>query len=555
MQNLTTKQLLKSIDIIFRESRKMIEDENIFDLPDDNLLAIQNYFGTTRRESFILAVIFVMSFDESKISISSLTEFFPNNTTNILLFRKELESLTGKGIFRKTGENKNEELFGVKYSVKQSIIIDILDGKPFNVTGDTEPDIYSLLERISKVIDENGDSCGETEIMCSYILTILEINRNIPFINAVMELNLKIDYTAIYLYVIWASLDRNLDAEANILLYSLYNQSSTRIRVMQSIRDGSNDLISRGLLEISENDFLSDLSLKVTELTINMAKEFGIKLKSKAKSARYTIKPESVKEKHLIFNENEMQQLSTLKNLLKEDCFENTQKRLSNRNLPEGITAILYGGPGTGKTESVLQIARETNREIMKVDISQTKSMWFGESEKVVKKIFSEYKLFVTESERTPLLFINEADALISKRHEASSSNTRNTENSIQNILLEELENFNGILLATTNLIGNLDRAFDRRFLFKIRFPEPNADIRAKIWKIKSPNLTDLECCRLAKDFDFSGGQIDNIIKKMAIEEAIYGKEFSIENIIELCNSETFVRIKSINKIGFLKYR
>jgi SpoVK/Ycf46/Vps4 family AAA+-type ATPase len=128
-------------------------------------------------------------------------------------------------------------------------------------------------------------------------------------------------------------------------------------------------------------------------------------------------------------------------------------------------------------------LAIDTNREIMKVEISQSKSMWFGESEKIIKRIFTDYKAFAKESKQTPILLFNEADAILSKRNAAGSSNVAQTENAIQNILLEEFENFEGILIATTNLASNLDTAFERRFLYKVQFQKPSVNIRAKIWK------------------------------------------------------------------------
>lgn len=161
-----------------------------------------------------------------------------------------------------------------------------------------------------------------------------------------------------------------------------------------------------------------------------------------------------------------MKQLETLKNLLPEEKFVETQKRLKEKGLPEGITVLLHGHPGTGKTEVVNQLAKATNRQIMKVDISQTKSKWFGESEKMIKKIFTDYQNFAKDCDQTPILLFNEADAIISKRKDLNSSNVAQTENALQNIILEELENFAGILMATTNLAENLDSAFDRKISF-----------------------------------------------------------------------------------------
>jgi SpoVK/Ycf46/Vps4 family AAA+-type ATPase len=113
----------------------------------------------------------------------------------------------------------------------------------------------------------------------------------------------------------------------------------------------------------------------------------------------------------------------------------------------------------------------------MPVDISKTKSMWFGQSEKIIKDIFDRYRSRVKQAQKTresiPILLLNEADAVICKRRETEGSNLAQTENAMQNIILEEMEKLEGILIATTNLTQNMDKAFERRFLFKVEFEKP----------------------------------------------------------------------------------
>ena len=141
--------------------------------------------------------------------------------------------------------------------------------------------------------------------------------------------------------------------------------------------------------------------------------------------------------------------------------FRNYRKALERNGLSKGVTAIFYGAPGTGKTETVYQLAKKTGRDICMVELSQTKSKWFGESEKRVRQIFVDYAEMLRNCDREPILFINEADGLFSKRGNVggNSSSSDHTVNTMQNILLQCLEDFEGILVATTNLNGNLDKA------------------------------------------------------------------------------------------------
>jgi SpoVK/Ycf46/Vps4 family AAA+-type ATPase len=307
-----------------------------------------------------------------------------------------------------------------------------------------------------------------------------------------------------------------------------------------------------GLIELAESNFFSDTEIKLAPKGSEMLSSSGLKLFNNKKRKDNTIFSEDIREKVLIFNEGEMKQLELLRGLLMEERMKDTVARLESRGLPKGINVLLFGAPGTGKTETVLQLAKASGRDIMKVDISQSKSMWFGESEKIIKRIFTDYKSYAKDCEQMPILLFNEADAIISKRKESNFSNVSQTENAIQNILLEELENFEGIFFATTNLASNLDLAFERRFLFKVEFLKPEISIKAKIWKSKLPSLKVTECEELASQFDFSGGQIDNIVRKNEIHEVIHGLKVEFKSIIDFCATELLAKTAG-NKIGFGK--
>ena len=120
------------------------------------------------------------------------------------------------------------------------------------------------------------------------------------------------------------------------------------------------------------------------------------------------------------------------------------------------------------------------------------------QSEKNIKAIFEIYRKRVKESEVTPILLFNEADGIFGIRNDKATRSVDKMENSIQNIILQEMEDLDGILIATTNLVQNLDDAFERRFLYKIQFPTPNSEARKNIWKSHVPDLNDQDAAILA---------------------------------------------------------
>ena len=253
----------------------------------------------------------------------------------------------------------------------------------------------------------------------------------------------------------------------------------------------------------------------------------------------------------LYFDENLNKQVDFIRQSLDEGMFVNLQNRLETKGLSKGMSVIFYGGPGTGKTESVYQLARQSGRSIMHVDISQSKSMWFGESEKKIKEIFSNYKNLCKTESLKPILLFNEADAIFGKRKDTNASNVAQTENAIQNIILEEMEKLDGILIATTNLNQNLDAAFERRFLFKVKFEKPTVEAKQKIWQSKLDWLSEEDAFQLAADYSFSGGEIDNIVRKVTMEEVLNGERPGIKEITGFCDSEKFTNNAGNKRLGF----
>jgi SpoVK/Ycf46/Vps4 family AAA+-type ATPase len=304
------------------------------------------------------------------------------------------------------------------------------------------------------------------------------------------------------------------------------------------IANGSHELVRKDILKLETSEFDGDKMVVLSDKTIKMLYQAYPALLTDPKNSGL-ISSASLTEKKLFFNSGVKEQVGSLEDILKPSRFRAYRKELKHNKLKEGITAIFFGAPGTGKTEAVYQIARKTGRDIMMVDLSQTKSKWFGESEKVVKKIFDDYASLLKVSPKEPILFINEADGFFSKRTEMNGnrgSSTDQTNNIIQNILLQALENFEGILLATTNLTENLDKAFERRFSFRINFAKPDVSARQSIWKSKLPDLSERNAAVLAEKFEITGGEIDVQVRQMILKKVLNKKTDIFEVLVESCS-------------------
>ena len=340
----------------------------------------------------------------------------------------------------------------------------------------------------------------------------------------------------------------------NATISDLYD-GGERYSVATKMMEENHELFQKGLIEFAKKGNLSEATITLSDKGRKLVLGEKAFLFEDSINDKNLIKTDSIKEKKLFYSPENQKEIDRLKAALQEEKLKGIQQRLKDDGLPVGVAVLLYGAPGTGKTESVMQIAKETGRSIVHVDISEAKSAWFGESEKRIKKIFTSYRNACEIAERKgelmPILLFNEADALISKRKSDTSGNCAQTENAIQNIILEELESLKGIFIATTNLASNMDSAFERRFLFKIKFENPSTEAKTSIWMNKLSWLDKESATEFATEYDFSGGQIDNIVRKIAMNEVITGERPAITDIHDMCKCEKIDNPDGSRRMGF----
>jgi len=232
-------------------------------------------------------------------------------------------------------------------------------------------------------------------------------------------------------------------------------------------------------------------------------------------------------------------------------------KKWGIKDKKKGIDAriIFYGAAGTGKTITALALAKSLKRQVLSFDCSKILSMYVGESEKNVRKIFDDYKDLCTKTKSQPILLLNEADQFLSNRVSGQISGSDKMHNQMQNIFLEQIENFDGILIATTNLLDSIDKAFSRRFNYKIEFLKPDENQRKLLWEKLLPealpfddnfNIDKLTSAKL------TGGQIELVIKNTAYKLAIEDKpSFKTEDFIEEIEKEEKSMFDKDKKMGF----
>jgi SpoVK/Ycf46/Vps4 family AAA+-type ATPase len=177
------------------------------------------------------------------------------------------------------------------------------------------------------------------------------------------------------------------------------------------------------------------------------------------------------------------------------------------------------GPPGTGKTICAEAIAYTLGRPLLVVRYAEVESMWMGATPKNVSAVFRHAR------DEKAVLFFDEADAIASRRSSSLDHGFLREANTVVNVLLKELETFDGVVIFATNLAANFDPAFERRIRTHVLFEMPGVDEREQIWRVQMhPTLTpiadDVDFRALATAYEVSGGDIRNAVLKAAMAAA-----------------------------------
>jgi len=500
--------------------------------------------GLSPFQCVLLAVI--IQLPEGRCSIRKVGSTLGMSYLKTLSYSEDFDKLREMGYIRIEPDNDIK----VTSEAISALMNDSALEKP-KVEGLTAKEIFRRISMSMRLLARNQmkeeNVLEETDLLirsnpevpfsaaCINLFKAPEIGRNERFLFYVLS----------YLHVCKGFM--NFDSDD---IQGYYTDDSTFYGIQSRMEDNGLELQAKGLVVPSSlNGFMakgtysfSDTAEKTffRELSIPSVNVHMVDLKDMQN------KP----EKNLFYNPREAEQIERLSSLLDPKHLNEVFQAMTARGLRTGFTCLFFGSPGTGKTETVYQLARRTGRKILEADVAKLRNCYIGETEKNVRKLFVDYRLANEENELSPILLFNEADAILGKRMEGASRAADRMENSVQNILLQELEDFSGIFIATTNFTTNLDPAFDRRFLYKICFEKPALEPRAKIWKSQFPALSEEEALSIASAFDLSGGQIENVVRKNAVDSILTGKEGSYEDLLRYCREESLGN-NNRNRIGF----
>ena len=506
------------------------------------------YLRQTLNLTDIQIIVIAILIDSGKTeSWRTLGRYLGISRLTMMTYSEEVEELLEKGWLHRGCSNENGSRyqglklnFGVVTALRMNKVF-----VPENLTGLT---LQQFIDRLELFIDKNlnrNNYCNNEII--EWVDFLIAKNPDLSICRLLKDLeDMNEKLTMIMILIDYS---HYAESEGEGLYFQTVNNvigdDMETLQFLDDLKEGRLSIFHDGYVEFECNNGMvnNERYLLTKEMKNDILKEYKprrTKVKNKLSEYEYFLKKwDSIKDKELFYNKEEDGQIKKLTSLLNEEKFSGVQKRLEEEGMRKGFACIFYGAPGTGKTETVLQIARKTRRDIMHIDIAGMRDKWVGETEKNIQGVFERYRDICQNSKVKPILFFNEADALFGKRMETAEHSVDKMNNAMQNIILQEMENLDGILIATTNLTGSLDKAFERRFLFKIEFKKPVVEVKAKIWNsMFKGRLSDENIMQLAKEYDFAGGEIENIARKRTIDYILEGEELKFEKLCQYCDEE-----------------
>lgn len=543
-QQKSVPTLLQAIEKVVElaEDSKMSEEFMLKAALEIGLLA--ESFGITERQAVLFCVC--MEKGPRRVDYDDLASYLDLNKIGVLSFASDIDALVRRRLL-KFRDVKDEDDFDIPAVVIRSL----KHNEVYQLPQRKGLDCAAMFELLAQWFEDLDDDAISPRALCEELQQLFEDNPQVGFVKHLKEYYLSDEDEMMVAFFAHRLVNRDDDDIRFCDIEDLYDSRADFTNAKSELRIGEHKLQEKKLIEHKCVDGLADVTkYKLTdaakrdllaEMKINATEE---KLADMLDASKLT-------EKKLFFPKDIERQVEELGSFLQPENYQKIQERMKEKGFRYGFACLFYGSPGTGKTETVYQLAKKTGRNIMLVDVPQLKSMWVGQSEKNVKALFDRYREQVKRSKLTPILLFNEADAIIGKRKNGAENAVDKMENSLQNIILQEMEQLDGIMIATTNLQQNMDKAFERRFLYKIKFEKPTEEARAGIWHAMIPELSDLDIHTLASKYDFSGGQIENIARHYTIGNILHGESDNvIDTLSTYCDNER-LNTKEIHRIGF----
>jgi SpoVK/Ycf46/Vps4 family AAA+-type ATPase len=543
--------LLESITKIYENKEKLMRQPALLIELNNELQLVSKFLDLDKNFAALLSVMICEQLMGEVNSVKKIMKYMGFEPLAIINSFETIKSLKKKGWLsiskRKFHTFKTDEI---------EISKDLLDAITYNDKSKlVKPAPENLAVALLQIRQFISIAIGDYELdeLTETICIEIEKYTKFNFIHVIMENKKLIALEKVM--IIWMATEVVVGREEfdlNNIIEIFTQDPAYTFWFKNRILNGKSFMITGGFVVFKRPNFIDLSAVNIGDKTNDLLEELHQDSETKRKTVRHCllIEPADLSEQKLFFNSESSSNFDKVDHLLLNENYKMLMKKFQENGMKPCLTMLFHGLPGTGKTELVKQLALKHKRNIYQVDISGIKDMWVGESEKNLKKVFKEYADALKYNKNTPILLFNEADAILGFRTNVQHA-VDQMYNSLQNILLQELEDFKGIFIATTNLINNIDNAFDRRLLFKQKFDLPNASTRFDILQSQFVDFNAEILKKISNDFELSGGQIQNVKRKLMADQILFGNENTPNDLLlDYVQNEIGFR-QNKNKIGF----
>jgi len=439
--------------------------------------------------------------DNEGLTFKDFTQKFasslPANPTEMLGFLLSLH-INNKITFYHDEDSRQKEVL-VKF-------------KPDTFSDSLLIEFFSFMPILDRMAKELGVIKSIPSVVVDFFLNQFEEE---PCCKKIKEYDLLVGELFAYIYSLGNFITyNNKTLELNLL--ARYMTKVSFLEFFHHVSNGSSQLIKEKLWIAKPDRFSDEVSVKLTNRSLSI---LFPNWEIDQDVSKIKVTNDKYQEGFVLYQPDELSNVPLYYNTQNQKFKDRIELILNNttkdRLSANSISLMISGYPGTGKTAFAKKLCRDLGLTLMYVEVSEVQTKFIGETEQNVHKLFSQYRKLWEKSEKPVVLLFNECDQLFGKKIQVEKSSDMYS-NAIQSQLLNEMENFTGILIATCNSTDNFEEAFKRRFLFHTVFEKPDYDTRKLIWNgingawTQNPELLDL-----ISQYELTGAQIDNVLKKM----------------------------------------
>ena len=565
-------KLCNSIELVYNSASelKSIKEED-YEAISEHLDEIANFFKIKEKLGVLLLSYFInrrLVKGKPYITLNELMNAFECKLVDSILINEQLENFRKAKILLSTKKayGKKDE---IEYSLSQTTLNSVLKGDADILLDKKEVSFTAFLNLFHNVIYDNDLDDDDVSTELSSLMDEFEQLEEIKYLKG--ERLCPEELTILLFTVARQSIFGDTKVAMERIFRVAINDNFSRYYYQNDIIEKRSPLITNDLLEFSPDEFMN--SLQITEKifkALNLAEKKSNKQFTTGSDLVKLIMPDKIKFQEGMIYEDSLN-INFLDQLISEEGYIKAMKRLEEEKAEiKQIVGILYGLSGTGKSQTIRNLAAKYNRPILQVNLSQVKDAFVGNTEKNVEECFKIYKKAVKHFEYykdidgvkvgpygSPLLYIDEFDSLMPHRKSnGSDSPVQNMLSNMVGIFLTEIQNVNGIVLLASNLPGAIDTSFHRRINFKFEFGSFSKKNQVKTLELYFKDFTHEILEEVASIGDLTPGNIVNI-RKAYILESIF-KEFNSEEdkktiLSDLVGRELILQKSNRKPIGFIQ--